>query len=213
MDDGKVEQRLPAGTVVLLLPETVHLFGGVSPDYREDYVGFCGPEIDAMARCGLIRSGCALLGTARRLPAIAEALRRESPQAPFDAKNLLTELLLDIHARRLDQPRHQRLARLLDRMGREPARAWTLPEMAAHCNCSTAQLRRNMVEYTGMLPKECLESIRFQHAAEMLTMQGLSIEETSRRLGYPDRFHFSRRFKAFFGVAPGQFRGGFQERR
>ena len=103
-------------------------------------------------------------------------------------------------------------ARLLEEIGKAPERRWPLQEMAAFCHCSTAQLRRNMLEYTGMLPKECIENIRFQYAAEMLTSQELSIEEIGQRLGYPDRFHFSRRFKAFFGVAPGQFRDEFPKR-
>jgi AraC-like DNA-binding protein len=122
------------------------------------------------------------------------------------------ELLLEIHARQLNQPRHQQLARLLEEIGKAPGRPWPLQEMAAFCHCSTAQLRRNMLEYTGMLPKECVEGIRFQYAAEMLTMQELPIDEVARRLGYPDRFHFSRRFKAFFGIAPGHFQDVFPKR-
>ena len=209
LSSGKLEQRLPAGTAVLLTPGTANLFGGVTADYRED---FCGPEIDALHRNGLIRNGCVMLGTSRRLPAIAEALHGSGPEAPFRAKLLLMDLLLELHARQLNQPRHQRLARLLEEIGKAPGQEWTLQKMAALCNCSTAQLRRNMVEYTGMLPKEYVEGIRFQYAAEMLTMQERPIDEIGRRLGYPDRFHFSRRFKAFFGVAPGQFRDNLPKR-
>ncbi len=212
LSNSKVQQRLPAGSVVLLTPGTANLFGGVSADYREDYLGFCGPEIDDLCRNGLVRNGCVMLGTGRRLPAIADALRASGPEAPFRAKLLLMELLLEIHARHLSQPRHRLLVRLLEEIGKAPGRRWPLQEMAAYCHCSMAQLRRNMVEYTGMLPKECVENIRFQYAAEMLTLQELPIEEVAQRLGYPDRFHFSRRFKAFFGVAPGQFRAGLPKR-
>ncbi len=212
LSNSKVQQRLPAGSVVLLTPGTANLYGGVSADYREDYLGFCGPEIDDLCRNDLIRNGCVMLGTSRRLPAIADALRGSGPEAPFRAKLLLMELLLEIHARHLGQPRHRLLARLLEEIGRAPGRPWPLQEMADACHCSTAQLRRNMVEYTGMLPKAYVEGIRFQYAAEMLTLQELPIEEVARRLGYPDRFHFSRRFKAFFGVAPGQFRAGLPQR-
>ena len=212
LSNSKMQQRLPAGTVVLLTPGTANLYGGVTADYREDYIGFCGPEIDILVRNGLIRSGCVMLGTSRRLPAITEALHSNAPDAPFRAKILLMELLLEIHARSLSQPKHQQLARLLEEIGKAPGRPWALQEMADFCHCSITQLRRNMLEYTGMLPKECVEDIRFQYAAEMLTLQGLSIEEVGRRLGYPDRFHFSRRFKAFFGVAPGQFRDNLPKR-
>ena len=212
LSNSKVQQRIPAGTAVLLAPGSASLLGGVTADYREDYIGFCGPEIDILSRNGLIRSGCVMLGTSRRLPAITEALHSSARDAPFRAKILLMEILLEIHARYLSQPKHQQLARLLEEIGKAPSRSWALREMAAFCHCSMTQLRRNMLEYTGMLPKECVENIRFQYAAEMLTLQELSIEEVGRRLGYPDRFYFSRRFKAFFGVAPGQFRDAFPKR-
>ena len=37
------------------------------------------------------------------------------------------------------------------------------------------------------------------------------LEQISRNLGYTDKFHFSRRFKALTGLAPDHFRRGRRE--
>ncbi len=44
------------------------------------------------------------------------------------------------------------------------------------------------------------------HRAAELLHAGASIGETAKKLGYRDVYHFSRRFKVRFGVAPGRFR-------
>ena len=72
---------------------------------------------------------------------------------------------------------------------------------------STEQLRRNFLRHTGVLPKAYIEQFKMHRAAELLH-DGGSIAEVAAMLGYRDLYHFSRRFKARFGVPPGRFRSG-----
>jgi AraC family transcriptional regulator, transcriptional activator of pobA len=48
--------------------------------------------------------------------------------------------------------------------------------------------------------------LRIHHACQMLGSEKLSVKEIAARLGYQDPFHFSRRFKAFQGVSPTEYR-------
>ena len=86
-----------------------------------------------------------------------------------------------------------------------PDRWWTVAELAESAGVSTAQLRRDFLRHTGMLPKNYIEQFKMHRAAEMLHA-GASIADTARELGYRDVDHFARRFRARFGTPPGRFR-------
>jgi AraC family transcriptional regulator, arabinose operon regulatory protein len=79
-------------------------------------------------------------------------------------------------------------------------------ELAALVNLSPAHFRALFREQTGCSPLHYLNLLRMHHACQWLTGTPLSVKEIASRLGYRDPFHFSRRFKAFTGVAPTRYR-------
>ena len=210
----KLEMRLPAGSVVILKPGTPNIYGSVSgDDYREDYVFFAGSGIDRMLRNGLLTTGCHYYGVTRRLPEIAALLRNPSAESQFRARLLFQEFLLEIHSLSMRRPQKDRLSQLLSEISAHPEKWWTVDDMAAFCKCSSAQLRRNFRDATGMLPKHYVERLKLQLAAERLACTDDAIMEICLKLGYTDRFHFSRRFTLQTGLSPARYRRTFQHKK
>ena len=204
--EGGGERALAPGDCVIVTPEVVHIYGGTDDVYVEDTLMFQGPVADMLRDSGVLRAGVYPLGALRRVREIAEAARDPSVSAQINANGALQQLLLDIynlHRRR--RTGGDALEELLAVVKRSPERWWTVAELAELADLSADQLRRDFLRHTGMLPKAYIEQFKMHRAAELLH-GGASIGETAERLGYRDVYHFSRRFKVRFGVAPGRFR-------
>lgn len=81
----------------------------------------------------------------------------------------------------------------------------SLAQLAAITSRSLFHLARAFSEALGLPPHAYLESIRIQHARELLS-SGMSVVDTALSLGYPDQSHFTHRFRRHTGVTPGQYR-------
>ncbi len=96
------------------------------------------------------------------------------------------------------------VARLLDDA---PAERPTVAHLAARLHLTPRQLVYQFTKAAG----EPLASWARRHrvaAARRLLSQGLSVTQTSERLGYANPYHFSRVFKAVTGSAPSSVRAG-----
>lgn len=206
LEDSKVEMCLHAGDIVIIEPNTANIYGSTSgDDYGEDYIFISGWAVEQLAAAGLLKTGCYSFVKKRKLPQILALGNVPLPESQLRAKIMLKELLVELRA----MHRHNRYARireLLDEFRKNPAKIWSIGEMAKYCQLSSSQFRRNFIACTGMLPKECIEGIKMQLAAEKLMECGESIDKICQRLGYDDRFHFSRRFRIYYGMPPGEFR-------
>ena len=206
LQDTKTVYRLPKSSVVIIAPHTPHILGSVSDDYREDFIFFAGQEADNLANQGLLKTRVVTLDVRKRLlSGIREVQQTISPEYHFRAQHMLISLLLDIHDKQSCRPKDLSLIKLIDRITAEPQKTWSVKEMANFCGYSSAQLRRNFLQYTGSLPKNYVDEIKFQKAAELLLAR-VSINEICRILGFTDRFHFTRRFKEIFQISPRSFR-------
>lgn len=81
-----------------------------------------------------------------------------------------------------------------------------IPDLAAAVHVSSAHLHRTFQESLGLGPARCLELVRLWQAATALQRSGATVSEVGQRCGYSDRFHFSRRFRALYGISPRQVR-------
>ncbi len=82
----------------------------------------------------------------------------------------------------------------------------SLKVLARHVGMSENSLLRLFRKESGGTPYQYLLQQRYHSAAQLLKSSGLSIEEICDAVGVRDRFHFSRRFKTMFGMAPGAYR-------
>jgi AraC-like DNA-binding protein len=102
----------------------------------------------------------------------------------------------------------RRLAVVLGLLHAEPARAWTVHELAERAGLSRTVLNERFASVVGVAPIEYLTAWRMQLAAEGLRARDASIVRVAERCGYDSASAFSRMFKRHHGVPPGAYRSG-----
>jgi AraC-like DNA-binding protein len=88
----------------------------------------------------------------------------------------------------------------------EPARKWTVAELAARQNVSASLLDERFRAALGMPPIRYLTSWRMHLAQELLTGTDLGVATIARRVGYESEEAFSRAFKRKYDVPPSVWR-------
>jgi AraC family transcriptional activator of mtrCDE len=101
---------------------------------------------------------------------------------------------------------HPRLAPVLTAILNDPARPWTLPELARLCNMSRATLARHFQEYVGRSANDLLTDIRMNLALGELDKPSMSTEAVAEAVGYQSVSAFKRVFKDRTGMTPSGWR-------
>jgi AraC family transcriptional activator of mtrCDE len=99
-----------------------------------------------------------------------------------------------------------RLAPSLNALFNEPARPWTLPELARLSNMSRATFIRHFQEKLGWSASDLLTDIRMTVASNALKRLGISTAEAAQLAGYQSEAAFQRAFKQRVGITPAQLR-------
>ena len=93
-------------------------------------------------------------------------------------------------------------APLVAELLRDPARNWSVADMAARVCLSRATFFRQFAEACGQPPQQFLLLLRMQLAARRLA-QGEAIGQVAEAVGYESYAAFSRAFKRVMGEQPG----------
>jgi AraC family transcriptional regulator, activator of mtrCDE len=101
---------------------------------------------------------------------------------------------------------HPRLAPAAAAMFNDPARAWTLPELATLCSMSRATFMRHFQSSLGHSAMDLLTDIRMSAAANALRKSTLSAEAVADLVGYQSVSAFRRVFAERMGMTPGDWR-------
>jgi AraC-like DNA-binding protein len=88
----------------------------------------------------------------------------------------------------------------------DPARPWTVPELAAAVGQSRATLARRFAALVGQPPMAYLTWWRMTRAAGLLRDSDAPLSAIARQVGYESQFAFSHAFKRLFGQSPNQYR-------
>lgn len=88
----------------------------------------------------------------------------------------------------------------------DPARRWTLSELAEAVHLSPSQLGRVFVDAYGMTPMTHLTTLRAEHLARLLRETNLPVELAMREVGWRSRGHAARMFRQAVGVTPARYR-------
>jgi AraC-like DNA-binding protein len=97
--------------------------------------------------------------------------------------------------------------RVCDFIEAHPNGKTSLAEYAALAGMSAFHLAHVFVREVGLPLHVYAETVRTRRAKSLLKGE-LSISQIAFQLGYADQSHFTRRFKQFQGVTPGQYRDG-----
>jgi len=96
--------------------------------------------------------------------------------------------------------------RALRLMHDDPARPWTMEELARETGASRASLARRFHDLVGEPPMTFLKSWRMALAADLLAQPGETVSTVAEKVGYATPFAFSAAFKRVRGVSPRQYR-------
>ncbi|MFD7601823.1 cupin domain-containing protein [Streptomyces sp. NPDC003233] len=99
-----------------------------------------------------------------------------------------------------------RLGRALQAMHEEPARSWTVPELANLSAMSRPSFARNFERALGQTPMQYLTDWRLTLAREYLIAGELTLEQIARRTGYSSPNAFAATFRRHVGIPPGRWR-------
>ncbi|HVI59857.1 MAG TPA: AraC family transcriptional regulator [Luteimonas sp.] len=102
--------------------------------------------------------------------------------------------------------RDARVGRALALLHRDPARAWTLPDLARECGASRSVLADRFAELMGEPPLAYLARWRLQLGARRLLATNGKVLQIAGEIGYASEAAFSRAFRREFGVPPGRYR-------
>jgi AraC-like DNA-binding protein len=99
-----------------------------------------------------------------------------------------------------------RIARVLRAVQTQPARRWSVPELAKLAGASRAAFARLFRAATGSSPKRWLTARRLELAARRLAETDETLAQIAAHVGYLSEFALSRAFKRHYGVAPARYR-------
>jgi AraC family transcriptional regulator, alkane utilization regulator len=98
------------------------------------------------------------------------------------------------------------VGRALTLLHAEPARPWTVEELADRAAISRAALGKRFVELVGEAPMTYLAGWRMHLARRLLRDSSLSLAEIASRVGYESEAAFNRAFSRLVGAPPGTWR-------
>lgn len=152
-----------------------------------------------LLQAGVRESLASRPGTASALAKLAElmfieAMRRYVESLPPDGKGWLAGL------------RDAHVGRALALLHGNPARAWSVNELAHEVALSRSALAERFSALVGESPIQYLTRWRLALAAQMLRTGKESITRIAERSGYESEGAFNRAFKREFGVPPAGWR-------
>jgi AraC-like DNA-binding protein len=125
-----------------------------------------------------------------------EVLRRYATRLPPSARGWFAALNDPI------------LGRALQSVHAEPARRWTVEELAREAGSSRTVLAERFHQVLGQAPIEYITCWRMQLASERIRAGSGSLAAIAADVGYDSEAAFSRAFKRVTGVTPGRWRDG-----
>lgn len=148
---------------------------------------------------------------------LAAEVSRERPGQEVILDRTLDLLLMTAVRAWFDQPEHdapgwyraeadEAIGTTIRRIHEEPARAWTVAELAAEAGMSRAAYARRFGEVVGEPPMTYLTNWRLTLAADLLREPGVTVGDVAERVGYATPFGLSAAFKRVRGVSPSHYR-------
>ena len=104
------------------------------------------------------------------------------------------------------QAGHYLVRRAIAYMEQHYAEKLTLFEVADACYVSQWHLSKLLNRETGKSFFELLGSMRVEKAKALLRTPGVQIQDVAEQTGYTDVAHFSKNFKKYTGMTPGEYR-------
>ena len=123
-----------------------------------------------------------------------EVLRRHLQALPPDEQGWLAGL------------RDPKVGRALMHLHADPARNWTLDDLAREAGASRSVLAERFLQFVGETPMRYLQLWRIQLAARLLADGSAKVASIAEEVGFAAEASFSRTFKKVTGLTPSAWR-------
>jgi AraC-like DNA-binding protein len=104
------------------------------------------------------------------------------------------------------------ISRVLKRIESQYTESLSVDQLAAEANMSVSAFHHNFKSVTSTSPLQYLKTYRLHRARMLMIHDGMKASAAAIRVGYESPSQFSREFKRYFGVTPGEdaarIRGG-----
>jgi AraC family transcriptional regulator, alkane utilization regulator len=98
------------------------------------------------------------------------------------------------------------VGRALTLLHGDPARAWTVEDLAVSAGISRAALAKKFADLVGETPMQYLAGWRMHLARRILRESNIGVAELAARVGYESEAAFSRAFRRAVGMPPATWR-------
>ncbi|MGN6429622.1 MAG: AraC family transcriptional regulator [Gaiellaceae bacterium] len=181
-----LDARTPR-SLIEALPEVIHVRASD---------GAAAPWVAATLELAGSAAESAAAGSAAVLTRVSDALLAQA----------LRFGLADVDAGRLAALRDPHVARAVQLIHDNPARRWSVSELAHAVGYSRSSFASHFRELVGESPIAYATRTRLAFAASELERPDASVGEVARGVGYASESAFSRAFTHAFGVRPGAYR-------
>jgi AraC-like DNA-binding protein len=217
LDLGGHRHPLQPGRLFAYGPGVRHdIVGDPAAPLVKYFVNFTGSRARELLRSGRLEPG----GVARSFPpnepqAVFDELihcgLRHSSRTPELCVRLLECLALKIADARAPLKSSEALAfgtyqQCHQHIQEHFRRLKSLEQISAECRVNNAYLCRLFRRFDHQSPYQYLLRLKMNLAAGLLQQPGALVKQVAEQLGFADPFHFSRAFKAVFGLSPDAFR-------
>jgi AraC-like DNA-binding protein len=209
--------RIVPGTALLLPPHLPHALSHIR-DANQQYVlvHFRLPSETTLLRAfprvaHFSREDAAQVS--QRLHALLREWSARKPGSELTVSGILIEVLglfwrnseKSIEPVEVVSKAWRNIERVLPWIHRKAHEPLSIEEMSTRAGLSPAYFSKAFKEYTGNSPHAYLNSVRIEHACQLLTNVDLNVTEVAIRVGYPSVFAFSKTFRKFTGMSPSKW--------
>lgn len=155
-------------------------------------------------------------GSAAGIDLMIEIVRQDF--GPEAANSVARRLVMPAHRRGgqaqylerpVPRPAAGGMGAMMERVRAEPARRWSVAEMAATAGMSPRSFQRHFRAATGQSPGAWLSGLRLELARALLSAGAAPIEQVAGEAGFGSAFTFRRQFRQALGITPREFRARF----
>lgn len=140
-----------------------------------------------------------------------------TPEVPLDARILGKQIIREILYHVLTGPcggallalvsrqtHFSLISRVLKRIESQYTENLSVDQLAAEANMSVSAFHHNFKSVTSTSPLQYLKTYRLHKARMLMIHDGMKASAAAMRVGYESASQFSREFKRYFGMTPGE---------
>ncbi|WP_249022732.1 MULTISPECIES: AraC family transcriptional regulator [Kluyvera] len=171
---------------------------------------------DPLFRPAMAESGINSATLSEEILCAAERLL-DVMERPLDARILGKQIIREMLYHVLTGPRggalmalvsrqthFSQISRVLKRIESQYTETLSVDQLAAEANMSLSAFHHNFKSVTSTSPLQYLKAYRLHKARMMMAHDGLKASAAAMQVGYESASQFSREFKRFFGLTPGE---------